>query len=436
MSIRGIELSNNFYLGLHRELLDLFSKYNSIEIKTLTVFQLYGFGNHEEKKPNLKSFIMERTGKWINGKYLYNKRREIDLSLKTKIKIKRDYLSILIIAAGYKDYNDYLQNSIYISADVREVEQGILEGSINDDHVWYYVGYYVEDRRYYIKSKFTIYQMKSASWEILYWEGNKEATLYSYMGKCVPTGDSALSFYFSKEDSSLNKECFVNLFYGNNMNNKPILLGAYCGFDRSNNPVIGKLIFEEVTNAEEQNSRIKNNEINPIFHHYLYSQRLVVDGILPHKNSDLSVSINRLEIINFLIGKYRGYYLDKNDYLIPIFFEVINELGEIKLKINNTNFEGIGRLIKTENYLISEFDEKNQTSYSQFSLQVQPLEKDLFISHLLVYIGGSVINGKGLLWKDNVKNSSNISSTNEFYINKSDLESERLKKIGRYLELE
>ncbi len=433
MITRGIELSNNFFLGLHKELLQLFAKHNTIEIKTLTVFQLYGFGNYDEKRANLKNFITERTGQWINGKYLYNQKREIDAGHKKKVKIRRDYLTILITAAGYKDYNDYLQNSSFISADVREVEQGILEGSIQDEHVLYYVGYYVEDRRYYIKSKFTIYQMKSASWEILYWEKNTEPTTYTYFGKCVPTGDSALSFYFNKEDSSLNKECFVNLFYGNNMNNKPLLLGAYCGFDRSNNPVIGKLIFEEVADAEAQTAKVRNHDINPIFHHHLYSERLIVDGILPHKDSDLAVSINRIEIINFLIGSYKGYYLDKNDYLIPISFQVSNELGEIKLKINNTNFEGVGRLNKTENYLISEFNEKNQTSYSQFSLQVQPLEKDLFLSHLLVYTGGSVINGKGLLWKIDRDSSNSIPSTNEFYINRSDVDPDKVSKIEQYL---
>jgi hypothetical protein len=42
--------------------------------------------------------------------------------------------------------------------------------------------------------------------------------------------------FILKENSSLNKECFVNLFYGNNMKIKPVLLSAYCGFSRNNNP--------------------------------------------------------------------------------------------------------------------------------------------------------------------------------------------------------
>jgi hypothetical protein len=127
-----------------------------------------------------------------------------------------------------------------------------------------------------------------------------------------------------------------------------------------------------------------------------------VEGILPHNDSDLSVSANRLGIVNFLIGEYFGFYLDENNYLIPIFFEVLNELGELSLKINNKNFKGIGRVNRTENYLISEFSEKNN-SYSQFSLQVKPLEKDLFISYILVYTGADVLSGKVLLWKNNNK---------------------------------
>jgi hypothetical protein len=39
----------------------------------------------------------------------------------------------------------------------------------------------------------------------------------------VPTGESALSFYFNKEIQASIKECFVNLFYGNNMKIKPVL---------------------------------------------------------------------------------------------------------------------------------------------------------------------------------------------------------------------
>lgn len=432
MNIRGIQVSNGFLISLHSELLAVFSKHYSIEIKTLTVFQLYGFGNYDEDKPNLKKLITEKTGKWINGKYIYNKVREIEKGNSQYVKMRRDYLSLLIIAVGYDNYNHYLKDSPYINSNIRETEASHIDDDSKDSGSLYYIGYYVEDRQYYIKSKFTIHKMKTASWEILYWEKNYEPTYYTYFGKCVPTGESALSFYFSKENSSLNKECFVNLFYGNKMQSKPVLLGAYCGFNRNNSPVIGKLILEQVNDFETQDLKVKSKDINPIFHHYLYSQRMEVEAVLPHKDSDLSVSANRLGIVNFLIGDYFGFYLDENKYLIPISFEVMNNLGEISLKINNNSFNGIGRINTTENYLISEFSEKNN-SYSQFSLQVKPLEKDLFISFMLVYTGADVLSGRVLLWKNNIKLKNLLHKNKGFYLNLSDLEIAFEDKIKRYL---
>lgn len=433
MNIRGIQVSNGLILGLHKELLSIFSKHYGIEIKTLTVFQLYGFGNYDENRPSLKKYIMEKTHQSINGKYIYNKIREVDKGNSKYIRLRRDYLSLLIQSVGYDSYTQYINESPFISADIRKEEGSNFNETSNDTDALYYVGYYVEDRQYYIKSKLTINKMKTVSWEILYWEKNLEPTYYTYFGKCVPTGESALSFYFSKENSSLNKECFVNVFYGNNMQSKPVLLGAYCGFSRSNSPVIGKLIFEQVQDKEDQDLKVKSKDINPIFHHYLYSQRMEVENILPRKDSDLSVSLNRLEIINFLIGDYVGFYLDRNNYLIPISFEIINELGELKFKVNNNNFKGIGRISRTENYLISEFSEKS-SSFSQFSLQVQPLERDLFLGQMLVYAGANVLNGKVLLWQNNKKLKTFLNQNKEFYLTKTDLEDAINTKITEYLE--
>lgn len=60
MSERGIHVSNEFLLALHKELLNVFSDYYSVELKTFTVFQLYGFENYEEELPSLKKFIIEK----------------------------------------------------------------------------------------------------------------------------------------------------------------------------------------------------------------------------------------------------------------------------------------------------------------------------------------------------------------------------------------
>ncbi|HAY3535758.1 hypothetical protein [Elizabethkingia anophelis] len=432
MNKKGVQVSNDFLLALHKELIEIFSSHYSVEIKTLTVFQLYGFENYEEELPSLKKLIIEKTGKWINGKYLYNKKREIEKGTNKLVNLRRDYLSLLISTIGYKDYNDFLKSSPYITTDARLLEE-TNKSSSEVVETLYYIGYYVEDRQYYIRSKFTIYEMKTALWEILYWERDNEPTFYSYYGKCVPIGDITLSFYFNNENSSLNKECFINLFYGNKMQNKPILLGAYCGFNRHNNPVIGKIIFEQAIDIKMQEEKVLRRDINPIFYNYLYSQRIVIDNILPYNESDLLNSSNGAEIMSFLKGEYYGFYCEKNNYLVPIIFQIINDLGELKLQINNKPFQGIGRISRIENFLISEFSEKIN-SYSQFSIQIQPLEKDLFMGHMLVYIGANVLNGKVLLWKNNDELKILTTGGSDYYLDKSDLDSSFVNKIDKYLD--
>jgi hypothetical protein len=61
--------------------------------------------------------------------------------------------------------------------------------------------------------------------------------------------------FLTKRESSPNKECFVNLFYGNNMKIKPVLLSAYT-------VVLAEIIilyignyFEQVETLEQQNEK-------------------------------------------------------------------------------------------------------------------------------------------------------------------------------------
>ncbi|HAT81269.1 MAG TPA: hypothetical protein DCS17_07750, partial [Flavobacterium sp.] len=119
-------------------------------------------------------------------------------------------------------------------------------------------------------------------------------------------------------------------------------------------------------------------------------------------------------------------------YLIPVSFQVLNKLGELKLKINNNNFKGIGRINSTENYLISEFTEKN-ISYSQFSIQIKPLERDLFIANMLVYVGSDVLNGKVLFWKGNELLKIFMYNNKDFYLNINDLDPSIIEKLEKYL---
>jgi hypothetical protein len=82
--------------------------------------------------------------------------------------------------------------------------------------------------------------------------------------------------------------------------------------------------------------------------------------------------------------------------------------------------------------LISEFTEKN-ISYSQFSIQIKPLERDLFCANMLVYVGADVLNGKVLLWKGNDLLKNFMSRNKDFYLSVNDLDPSIIEKIEKYL---
>lgn len=400
---RGVLLATSLLNGLFSELIDTFSTTYDIDVKTLKVFQLYGFGTYDTEKPSLRGFVYEKTNENINGKYLYNKIKLLETSSSKTIHITRDYLTILLTAIGYDSYRAFVEQSEYITEEIRQQEENPHSSSVDYDSVLYYVGYYVEDKNYFIKSKLTIYEGKTADWDIRYWESDNKPSFYSYTGKVVANGDSALSFYFPKEHSNIKKECFVNVFSGNNLRVKPILLGSYCGFGRSNNPVIGKVIFERVNTAEEQSRLVLNKDVNPIFYQSLYSKRISVEGLLPHTSEELVPSSNYREIMKYILGAYHGFLLDNTQKIIPISFKVVSGTGAIEFEILNKKYFGIGRLGPNESFLNIEFEDETDNQNCSFSFEVKPIDDGVFRAYALLNIGALVFSGQVVLWQNSAE---------------------------------
>ena len=432
---RGIRLSTNLLDCLYRELISEFSKHHNLDIKTLKVFQLYGFGQYNEAEANVRQFIYERTNESVNGKYLYTKIKLLESSPAKTIHITRDYLAILIKAVGYRSYKDFIDTSDFVSDEMRREEENQIDNSIDYDNTLYYVGYYVEDKNYFIKSKLTIYQGRTVDWDISYLESDGQPSFYSYTGKIVMNGESAMSFYFPKENSNIKKECFINIFSGNNMRVKPLLIGSYCGFERSNNPVIGKIILERMNSQEEQIKTVLSREINPIFYQQLYSKRISIEGVLPHELNELLPSVNYEDIIKYLIGDYFGFFIDKSQNYVPVVFKVLDRSARVEFYINNKKYVGIGRISTYENYLNVEFENEQDNHNCNFSLQVKPVGDKVFSSHILVNVGTLIFSGQAFLWKDGDNIQDVIERNPKFSINQFELSDQLKVKLNEFINL-
>jgi len=75
------------------------------------VTQLYGFGNYNANLPNLGQDLEKLTGGFINGKYLYDKQREVQKG-KPILKLNGYYKIVLFQYIGYEGIEDFTKNFI------------------------------------------------------------------------------------------------------------------------------------------------------------------------------------------------------------------------------------------------------------------------------------------------------------------------------------
>ena len=97
-----------------RILLDLMlikfkAKHNDLSANKVN--QLYGFGNYDTTKPNLQHELEKLAGGFINGKYLYDKTRELQ-SGKPVLKLNGYYKVVLFRYIGYDDINVFTEKEI------------------------------------------------------------------------------------------------------------------------------------------------------------------------------------------------------------------------------------------------------------------------------------------------------------------------------------
>lgn len=102
----GLRLTPAVFGALHKALITELRKEYGVAPETLVDYQLYGFNYYDENLPSIKKLILDRTGKWVNGKYIYNKYREWKKGV-TPIQFTRDFVFLYFKTLGFTDVNDF-----------------------------------------------------------------------------------------------------------------------------------------------------------------------------------------------------------------------------------------------------------------------------------------------------------------------------------------
>ncbi|MDE0471416.1 MAG: hypothetical protein OXH57_05700 [Ekhidna sp.] len=360
---KSLKLLPTVFGKLHDELVRAFSEENAVNAELILSYQLYGFDNMDDNKPNLRDYIRIKTGLHINGKYLYNKVREWNSN--KIIKLTREYVYVYFNCIGFKGITEFLDYYEFDSSVRNEQLKLIGINPFTDIDNEYYVGYYYGEDREVIKTKLSIYnQYKNVDWTLIYWEDEDTPSLYTYKGVVIEAKDT-ITFYFSKDFATTERDALISVFFGNrNIVNKPFLLGTYSGFDRSDHPVAGKIIFEKVLTEEEQEEQAHSKEIDIIIRNEITNQRLVVNSTLPQNKFELSEESLTANKIENYAHSYIGCILNSNNHLATnVYLKIEKDSNKASLKIfdSKTHF-GFFKILHAREILYGLFDDPGNRS--------------------------------------------------------------------------
>ena len=102
----SLSLTSDFFKILIEDIHNTFIKKHALK-KLPKNYQLYGYGDFDESKPSLKSDFEAVGTEFINGKYLYDKTRQVYKG-RPIIKLSRYYKSIILLYLGFEDINTFI----------------------------------------------------------------------------------------------------------------------------------------------------------------------------------------------------------------------------------------------------------------------------------------------------------------------------------------
>ena len=151
MKSESLVLTSEYFKLILDKIIETFMHKHNITNPPKT-FQLFGYGSFNDDKPSLKKDFEEIGHEFINGKYLYDKSRELEKGKRT-IKINEYYKSIILLYLGYENFEDFL-NNINTSKEDKVKQRALINKNV--ENTYYYLNYYFGEDNSVIKGKTVI----------------------------------------------------------------------------------------------------------------------------------------------------------------------------------------------------------------------------------------------------------------------------------------
>jgi len=308
-------LTNYVFNTLLNKVLERFRTKHQIE-KNPNDSQIYGFGNYNIEKPNLKNDLEVVLRGYINGKYLYNKYRE-SMTGKPVIKLSREYKYIYFNYIGFKDVNEFINNN-FISKSQKNKQLDLLNqlSTIEDN---YYVSYYYGEDNKMTKGQVIIYNhWKNIEMNYIYLDEKGVQSIYTFFGT-VKTCEHFVHFntnFFlnSKKTTGANFIFFIGI---SSPNERHYLIGTYSGFDKYDRAVAGKMILKKFALKSEIVEETASDSFDPIICQKLNKQRINVDSNIRKNPLLFSKKSPYAQVLSKTTGKYTfEFLLGKDSYAL------------------------------------------------------------------------------------------------------------------------
>ncbi len=290
-------------------------------------FQLYGYGSYDDNKPNLKKDLEALGSEFINGKYLYDKYRDVQKG-KPLVKLNQYYGQLVFLYLGYKDFSGFLDEHQLSTAE-HEKQQHLINQH-NDDITYYYLNYYFGEDDTILKGQ-TIISQNWKKIQHIFMYPMQDGTLREHYssGSIQRQGDT-----ITIKTSTLSGDRYIQgaseIYYIGHKTPSSInyLIGTYCTFDIFTNSVAGRSILEKCESKEEMEEKSKSPFIPPYIALEVRNKRIVNDKMVPRNALELSSNSPYASLYGKLPGTYK---------LTFHFEEGFTEI--LKFKILPTNYQ-------------------------------------------------------------------------------------------------
>ena len=340
------------------------------------VTQLYGFGNYNASLPSLGQELEKLTGAFINGKYLYDKQRELQTG-KPILKLNGYYKTVLFQYIGYEGIVDFTKQ--VIKEEQEKAKQLTLIQNDTLEQNFFYVCYYFGEYKEVVKCQVVVLNnWKNLQYTYLY--PLKDGTFKKFLayGTAKRRGDILHVRTKTLMDGKMIDGGEDILYIGHTEpSTNTFMLGVFSAFDINNRVVAGKIIFEKCDSKAEMVAKSTTLKIPAYIAQELRNVRIENDGIIPSSTFDISSKSPYSITYDKIPGKY-----------IFTLFQQGKLLGDFEFSINPINFK-LSSL--TEGLLIDKdnFELIQNGTVLHFSFQLTGLA---FFTRLEVFIKTYYLN--------------------------------------------